>query len=142
MYICIYFSSPCLSHNESPDYSHASPWPPIGHFFISMAKHALLSYTTVLSSGCVNLYHMLNEIFLQPQLAPCREHNVHLCLWPQCILQREHANSITNFDYIWHSTIQNYPKTTCKISSSYLHTTPKVGEFKCHFQMTKFKNQV
>jgi hypothetical protein len=74
MYTCIYYSSPCLSHNALPDHSHASPWPLISHFFTSMAKQALISYIRVLSSGCANLYHMLNEIFLQPQLTPCREH--------------------------------------------------------------------
>jgi hypothetical protein len=106
-----------------------------------MANQALISYIRVLSYGCANLYHMLNEIFLQPQ----------------CIPQTERANSITmalhvlytgryvyvlilwtNLDYIWHSTIQNYPKITSKISSPNLHTTHTVGEFKCYFHMIKF----
>ena len=45
-----------------------------GLLFISTANQALISYIRVLSYGCANLYHTLNEIFLQPQLTPCREH--------------------------------------------------------------------
>lgn len=156
VYNCIYYSSPCLSHSELPDYSHASPWSLIGYFFISMAKQELISYIRVLSSGCVNLYYMLNEIFLQSQLTPCTEHrqcstvslaSVHTSK-RTCQLNNHGTSMLykgryvlilwANFDYIWQSTIQNYPKTTSKISRSYLHTTPKVGEFKCYFHMIKF----
>ena len=114
MYTCIYYSSPRLSHSELPNYSHASPWPIIGHLFISMANQTLISYITVvlICIRCSMTYFFSLSLHLA-----WNTDNVQLCLWSQCIPHRKHANSATmalqvlytgrymtilwaNFDYI------------------------------------------
>lgn len=105
---------------------------PLSLFFIVGADQELMSSIRGLPSGYAVLYYMLDaQLFLS--LSPYLRESTVCCkhdslgvtqVAHQCMGYKPLDLTLfswTGFDYIWHGMSHNPPKTTTKISSTYLH---------------------